>query len=221
VLSRDSPSSDAGVAGGAVLVLIVGGAGAATTAGSATPMIAATIAGIVALAVARITAVTTNRRQAEQLAAEDGRLRRQLAHDRDLRELAHLREFFDECAAALEQWLELQNQYGHTLQHDPDNSLAVAKLRLACVSSYSAAVVLARRMALRLPPTHPLYAAFLGAISTYEEWQSAMNNATTEGPTWDESKDQERAHDQIRDGWQPFADLAREELDRRAAVAAA
>jgi hypothetical protein len=102
------PGGDAG--GAIILVVIAGGATAGATQTSETGPILAFVG---ALLVVVITAVTANRRQVSQLAAERERHREmlesqsqrldvQLAHDRKIADIQHLRELLDVMASAYE-----------------------------------------------------------------------------------------------------------------------
>jgi hypothetical protein len=66
------------------------------------------------------------------LRAEEARIGRQLSHERDLRELEHLRGFFD-VAAVFQEALEATRHYGALVQEN-------AQLRHELVDAASAAV---------------------------------------------------------------------------------
>src|SRR5262249_42515809 len=95
---------------GGVIVVVLATSGAAA-AGNGKDWIAPIVALVGAVFVAVLTAITTNRRQAAQLAAEDRRPRRELNHAPDLGELAHLRQFFDALAAAFEEQLTVADEF--------------------------------------------------------------------------------------------------------------
>lgn len=171
VQARDPSPGDHGEAalvGGGLLVLVVGGTGAATT-GSAAAIVAAMIAGIVALTVARITAVTTNRRQAEQLDHEDQRLADQLAHDRELADVAELREVLDEAAVmtwntmnkltdamqAADEWYEER-----LAGKDEAHRARVKDLRHEVFETIWPMEGMLGRLAIRLGTDHPVGVAF-------------------------------------------------------------
>lgn len=85
-------------AGGAVIVLV----GAAAVGASQTDHTGPLLAFVGALLVSLIAAVTAGRRQKRSLDAERTRLTDQLAHDRKLHDLEHLRVLLDEAMEAYE-----------------------------------------------------------------------------------------------------------------------
>ena len=236
----------AGLGAGVVFVLVLGGtAAAATTTDYTTPII--TLVG--AVFVATLTAVTTNRRQAKQLAAEGERLTRQLQaeqesqrqrlkHDREVKDLDHLREFFDENAAAWELTREALNELSSALftrdlqrqrvldgdgTSEAEGELMERDAR--CWDAYAKAerhlgtmYVLVRRMGLRLPIDHPVVKAITATIDALQERQAELyERLWSDVPNTEVHRDDEFVSDAVA-RWREFVDLARNELVRRGSV---
>ena len=212
----------AGLAAGGAVVVVVATGGAAAAAESSN-WIAPIIALVGAVFVAVLTAITTNRRQAKQLAAEEERLRRELAHQRDLGELAHLREFFDDLAAAFEQRVEAVTEWATFVRSartkpseeeeapegftDASGSVLDATARMA---------IAMRRLGLRLPVDHEVTSAYFSASEALSAQVNDLN-AMYERTAYDWFKQQEHSQSAMA-AWRRWVDAARSELDRRAAA---
>ena len=177
MIQHDAPTTGAQVSGGILLLLVAGGTVAGATQTDETGPILAFVG---ALLVVLITAVTTDRRQRRQIAAEgsrhtetlttqSGELRRQLAHDRKLADLQHLRALLDSCAAAHEESSASCIAFAVALRRDPgtDDAPVLAVLerrRDRYTRSYDAArriEVETRRLEMRYPVEHPICATFI------------------------------------------------------------
>jgi hypothetical protein len=201
----DDSRSDAVVVG-VVLVTAAGGAAAATQTDIATPLL--TLIG--ALAVAVIAAVTAGRRQRREIAAARQRLRDQLDHDRRLRELEHLRTFFDEAAALFE---DAENALiAHAVALEPDSGIDEEDYNRRFDQSYSAknAIgVLAQRVELRFAEDHELTQAFMrlsGLIDDHHRFLARLDQGELT-PALDKKDNEHRA--KCRQAWMDCMPAAR------------
>src|SRR5204863_5211588 len=108
----------------------------ATVAGTASLVVAVTtksntgpwLAFAGALIVAVLTAVFTQRRQAQQLAAEERRLKIQLEHERQLRDVSELREVLTEAVEtvmqASDRFVDLRVAFAHADAKERSEALA-------------------------------------------------------------------------------------------------
>jgi hypothetical protein len=165
---------------GALLLAVAGGAAVGASQSSQTGPILA-FAG--ALIVVVITAITTDRRQARQmnadetaqtatldaererhsesLKAEGDRLALQLRHDRALLDVQHLREQLDRCAAAFEKSRTDVTSLIVTLKNPhPERLPDQVKWMRESLTSYTAVSIELRRLQLRLPDKHPVCVAY-------------------------------------------------------------
>jgi hypothetical protein len=134
-------------------VAVTGGAGA--VAASAADHTAPILAFVGALIVAVITAVTTNRRQAVQLAAEQSLLDLRLSHERALADLADLRGVLESALAAAERATsQLERVSG------APNSDQRAELEAGLIKVSNAA----NRLRLRLESGDPILVAYLTLV---------------------------------------------------------
>ena len=213
----------AGLATGGAIVVVVatGGAAAATNSSN---WIAPIIALVGAVFVAVLTAITTNRRQAKQLAAEEQRQGRELSHQRDLTELAHLREFFDEAAAAFEGRLDAISEWATFISKSPAPPLpeeepeGFKEATQPVVESTNRIGIVWRRMGLRLPVDHEVSQAYFGALKSLEGHADELNSMFEQGGYTLNKHLVLLAADMA--AWMLFVDAARSELDRRAAATA-
>ncbi len=148
---------DGGDGGGLVPALVIVVAGGAAIAGATqTNQTAAILAFAGAIIVALIAAVTAGRRQVRALRAERERQSDRLAHERQLQDVEHLREFLDEASAAFEDaHMALSELATDLLSPGRSPGLHEAAARAAMGIK-----VMRRRVALRFPPEHPVGAAY-------------------------------------------------------------
>lgn len=131
-----------------------------------TTLVTATIA----LAVAALTVVTTDRRQAHQVHAEHEQLREQLAHERGIADRAELRALLDEAAVALHRTRSAQGeaqvaltQYGARVKRESPGTLTKIG------SAGQALDGLHARLAIRLGRWHKATEAYANAVSEASE----------------------------------------------------
>ena len=168
--SAGDPTTAGLAVGGATVIVLVGGGVTAATGSDYVPSVIA-LAGVVFVAI--LTVITTNRRQTKQLAAESDRLTRQLAQQRDLGELSHLREFFDEMAASYETRHKALSELSGKIAAFCEDRGGIGEVDAAIESEFEASAVMTvldRRLRLRLPGDH--------AVAV--EYQ-AMRDAMTDG----------------------------------------
>lgn len=192
------------VAGAAVVGIGVSGLSAA----------APIIAGVVALAVAVITAVTTDRRQGvalkaqqlrldAQLSAEAQRLREQLGHDRRLANVAELRAVIDESLASTRKARAiLVNHRGR----EAPSGLTEAGAKVGYQSS---------RLATRAGRTSPIAVALVDVVSRLSDWTQAIldiDEALEHVDTDDIDRDLEACEDQFDVALRQFENAAFEEV---------
>ena len=208
------PTPAAPATSGTIVVVVATGGAAVAASGS--EWIAPITALVGAVFVAILTAVTTNRRLVHQLDAEDRRITRQLAHTRDLGELQHLREFFDDLAAAFETRLDAQGEWASALREPRAEDEALKSTAFATLDAYRRMNIASRRLGLRPPFGHPVCEAYRAAEDMLDVRGSALDVMFVEG--FDQHSDRDNS-DRVMILWGRFVDAARAELDRRAAAA--
>lgn len=249
MLARDGgdPTPTGLAAGGAVVVVVATGGAAA--AADSSDWLAPIIALIAAVFVAVLTAITTNRRQAKQLAAEeerlqrqldaeDGRLKRQLraenkrsrrqrdtaedhllqqlSHARDLAELAHLRDVFDEAATVFEARRHVVNDYVNTVlgfKRGLEEQEAILPAAQRAFDARVAMTVFFRRLGLRLPVEHEVSDAFAEVDLALDHWEDAI---PLDEPLEIDEEQMQELRGLVIVRWRIFVDAARAELDSRA-----
>jgi hypothetical protein len=159
-------------AGGVLLV-----AGGVVVGAAQTKYIGPILAFVGALLVVFITAVTTNRRQARQLAsegdrhreslkAEGDRLQERLQQDRRLSDIQHLREFLDAMAAAYEQASSSCERLSTALAINDEDEDGTPRrgetVQEARASDLRIGTEL-HRLEMRFAPTDPVFAEYASA----------------------------------------------------------
>jgi hypothetical protein len=153
-------------------------------------------------------------RQAKQLEEERARLVLQLAYERDLGELAQLREFFDEAATLFESRLAASTAYAEAILDADDEAIETALQ--TTVEEHQAMAIFERRFGLRFPVQHPVSIAFLAASQVLQERETALT-AMWNSRTF--VRDEDLANASVAGtAWRTFMDEARAELDRRASA---
>jgi hypothetical protein len=125
-----------------------------------------------ALIVALITARTTNGRQERQLTAEAERQTAALAHERELADIADLRQLLDEAATVLDPTLEaLRSAYAYVLytgkygERRPDEAASIfGDAQDALANVLTPILNFSARFHVRLGPSDPITVAFQGAV---------------------------------------------------------
>jgi hypothetical protein len=173
----DGGSSGVNAGGVVLLIAVTGGAAAGATQTSDAGPILAFVGAVLAVAV---TAVTTNRRQAHQLAAdaarnrevleaEGDRLAMQLSHERKLADLQHLRELLDSTAAAYEEAARNCATFSSILTVNDEDVVGAPRrrdaFRTAEVSNLTIANEL-HRLEMRFDPKHHVFIEF-AAVRNY------------------------------------------------------
>jgi hypothetical protein len=150
------------------------------------------------------------------LRAEEDRLDRQFGHERDLRELDHLRDFFDEAAAVFENSFQMTEAYGDAVVKGTQPDEAIMDLGRAASRTGRDMNVMQRKMGLRLPVGHPVNEAFDDTSDAFKAWRDELHDAVG-GSQITHDQDTALAVVVIQK-WRRFVDVARAELDRRAAL---
>jgi hypothetical protein len=179
-----------GSPGGAILLLVVaGGAAAGATQTSQTGPVLAFVG---ALLVVVITAVTTNRRQSQQLSAEADRHREtlnaeaerldsQLAHDRKLANIQHLRELLDVMAAAYEAVASTGTSLLSVLSTwAEDEEGGVGRRREAYDAANTSRLAMAtelHRLEMRFEGDDPVFIEFNAATDAFNERHEVLKRA--------------------------------------------
>lgn len=183
----DSSMHDHSGTSGIVALIVVAGGGAA--AATATDHTSAILAFIGALLVALIAAATAGRRQMRELDGADRRLREQLAHDRAVAELAHLRDLLDEAAALYEASLEPIFSLGfHAEAFDPEDKEHFADALETAVRAQVKVSGMLRRLQLRFDGEHDV-------VRSYDTIREALYQAI-------------KTADTVTDGDPPSQELA-------------
>jgi hypothetical protein len=155
-----------------------------------TPTVLATAA--VALLVAAITAVTTDRRQArqlaherqsldDQLAAEERRLANRFAHERIMQDLQELREIVDQAQLAAERLVDRKYASLQLLDDDPGRREEREELVDEWWSDHFAVMGIQGRLELRLGRGHRVVVAYEDAITDITNTFKELRRLANEG----------------------------------------
>lgn len=212
--------SPGNLGGAVVLLIIAGGAAAGATQTDQTGPILAFIG---ALLVVVITAVTANRRQAHQLAAEaerhreslqseSDRLKQRLDHEQQLTDVEHLRELFDAAMAAFETAHVAATNLTLALQAQ-GNAESRRTAWTTFTDGLTNVAVELHRLELRLPPEHSVVTSYdLVRLRLFERADQLVPIETSQVITGAEVQEATRLITSNLDALKDFARAAREKI---------
>jgi hypothetical protein len=183
-MSDSGHAGDIAVGGGSCALLVVAILGANQT-DSTGPIIAGSVAIIVAL----VTWYATDKRQSKALAAEErrqiktleeerGRLTLQLEHDRELEDVKHLREFLDNAAELYEQSLRATTDAAWALLPGAGDAASFPELLEEAKEEQTKLAFWTNRLRLRFPVDDPIRVTYNQIRMKTHAANSALKGAT-------------------------------------------
>jgi LPXTG-motif cell wall-anchored protein len=193
------------VAGGA-LIIIAGGTVAAATGTDQTGPILAFVG---ALLVAVIAALTAGRRQRRALDAESARLAQQLKHDRELSDVAHLRELLDNAAYAYESAFRALRDLG--LAVDRKEFGEVKATYASADTALEEFRATTSRLRLRFVLDHPIVTGYDRSLRAFVNLQGALLEGPLTSPAEPWDLDEVKPHfDEAWAGFHEFSTASRD-----------